>query len=85
MGMFSGKTNDGYYELGAKTVHLIMESVCTLLESEKTMHVFEKGEHNEQAEFEQNRNQVAKDGSEAEATTKAEKPSDAELSGALTI
>jgi hypothetical protein len=80
--MFSAKTNDGYYELGKRTVHLITESIYALLESERTMHVPLGGTHNEQAEFEQNRNQVTQDRSEAEATAKAEKPSDAELSGA---
>ena len=80
--MFSGKTNDGYYELGKRTIHLISESIHALLESGKTMHVPLGGAHNEQAEFEQNMNQVTRDRSEAEATAKAEKPSDAELSGA---
>ncbi len=81
MGMFSAKTNEGYYELGSRTAQLITESIHTLLESEKTMHVYGEAA-DEQAEFEKNRNQVAQDRSEAEATTKAEKPSDAELSGA---
>jgi hypothetical protein len=80
--MFSGKTNDGYYELGKRTVHLITESIYALLENERTMNVPLGGPHDEQAEFEQNKNQVAQDRNEAEATAKAEKPSDAELSGA---
>ncbi|KIM25906.1 hypothetical protein M408DRAFT_330903 [Serendipita vermifera MAFF 305830] len=81
MGMFSAKTNDGYYELGGRTVQLITESIHTLLEEEKTMHVHGDA-RDEEAEFEKNRTQVAQDRHEAEAATKAEEPSDAELSGA---
>lgn len=81
MGMFSAKTNDGYYELGRRSVQLITESIHTLLEDEKTMHVHGEAP-DEQAEFEQNRNQVAQDRSEAEAGTRAEKPTETELPSA---
>ncbi|KAG8754565.1 hypothetical protein FRC14_004945 [Serendipita sp. 396] len=83
IGMFDAKSNDGYYELGLKTTHLIREAICTLMENERTMEV--RGATSDTAtmndELEANREAVGRDGREAEAIGKPDKPDLSAVSG----
>lgn len=73
--MFAPKTNDGYYELGLKTAHLVKEATHVFLsEKEKTLEVDGGEIFDQDGELEKNRKQVAQDGRDAEATGKPEKP-----------